>query len=170
VLISERQAAKRLAAVGVTYRQVREVLRSGIAGEPLCPPGASLHDAAAVDALASWPVVTDELVDASCPWGLFIARQRPATWTETWAFSPMTSVWIRSRIERHGHLPFVATLCGFVTGGAEITGTIPVRGGGYQLRLRDPGPWFDAFRDHRLLSGRGRPWVVRESRHGKLVT
>ena len=64
----------------------------------------------------------------------------------------------------------MATICGFVNTGAEITKVIPVRGSGYQFELRDPGPWFDGFREHRLLTGRGRPWVLRENAaHGKLV-
>jgi hypothetical protein len=169
-MISARQAAARLGEVGVTRRQANEVLEAGLAGPPVRTSSAVLYEEEAVDALATWPVLPDDLVDAACPWGLFIARQRLDTCLDSWAFSPMTSVWIWSRIERHGHLPFVSTICGFVTDGAEITRTIPLRGGGYQLQLRDPGPWFDGFRERRLLSGRGRPWVVRENRHGKLVT
>ncbi len=88
---------------------------------------------------------------------------------DVWNFSPLTAVWIRSRVERHGHLPFVATLCGFVTRGAEITGVIPVRGGGYGLQFQDAGEWFDAFRGRRVLAGRGRPWVLLGFRRGKLA-
>jgi len=156
MLISERQAAERLRPAGVTYRQARALLDAGLAGATQRTGSATLVDEDAVAALASWPVLTDEDVELACPWGMFVARaDRP-----TWDFSPVSSVWIRSRIDMHGHLPFVATVCGFVTRGAEITDVLRVRGSGYHLELRDPGVWFDHVREHRLLTGRGRPWAL----------
>ena len=114
-----------------------------------------LYEEAAVDALASWPVLTDDLVEPRARGGC----SSPDGPVDLGLLS-LTSVWIWSRIERHGHLPFVATVCGFVTRGAEITDVLRVRGSGYQLELRDPGAWFDDVREHRLLSGRGRPWAL----------
>jgi hypothetical protein len=176
MLISAREAAFRLhTAVGVTRRQACLLLGAGLAGEAMRTPSATLYDEAAVESLASWTALTDDQADAACPFGLFIARADCGVW----GFSPWTSVWIHSRIERHGHLPFVSTLCGFVISGGEITRTIPERGG-YRLELRGPGAWYEQFVGHRLPTGRGRPWVIRGWRpyartghgnsHGKLAT
>jgi hypothetical protein len=154
--LTERQAAARLAPVGVTYRQARQVFAAGLAGAPLDTTTATLYDEDTVTRLAARPVLTDEQLTGACPFGLFVARAAP----EVWRFAPTSSVWINTRIERHGALPFVTTVCGFVVKGAEITRTVPVRGGGYQLELRDPADWFEQLRDHRLLTGRGRPWVL----------
>jgi hypothetical protein len=54
----------------------------------------------------------------------------------------------------------VATVCGFVARGAEITAVLPQHGGGYRLEVRDPGPWYDTMVERRLQTGRGRPWVL----------
>jgi hypothetical protein len=88
MLISERQAADRLLLVGVSYRQARTVLASGLAGEPLRAPSASLYDEEAVAALAARPVLTEHDVEAACPWGLFVARSEP----DPWWFSPYAAV------------------------------------------------------------------------------
>jgi hypothetical protein len=120
--------------VGVTRRQARELLGAGLAGPPVKTSSAVLYEEAAVDALASWPVLTDDRVEAACPWGLFVNRHR----LDTWAFSPLTSVWIRSASNG-------TVTCLRVDGlwlrerGGEITSVIPERGCGYRL-----GRWLPA--------------------------
>jgi hypothetical protein len=171
VQVTARQAAARLEAAGIGGRQARRVLSAGLAGVPVVTPGAVLYDLALVEALRLRPQIDEEHVDTACPWGLFIARreiqvgaptaEQLAALSPGWAFSPWTSVWLRSRIERHGHVPAVATVGGFVTIGAEIVETRGDGAGAYALIVRGPGSWFDAFRGHRLPTGPGRPWVVR---------
>ena len=71
-------------------------------------------------------------------------------------FSPWTCVWMRSRIERHGYLPLVATLAGFVVSGADIRDATTAG----TLNLAEPGPWFRTFEGRRLTTGPGRSWWI----------
>jgi hypothetical protein len=170
MLISGRRAAARLEAAGLTNRQARRVLAAGFAGAPVRTSAALLFEQESVEALAAWPVLSDDLVAAALPGGAFVARRDVDLLPGApdlvealrggWALSPLTAVWIRVRIGSHGHLPLVATVGGFVAGGAEITGLVTAGASGYRLDLRAPGPWFDALAGRRLPTGPGRPWVV----------
>jgi hypothetical protein len=140
----------------VTDRRARQALTAGLAGDPRRLPGVHLYESNLVEELAARCGLTDGEVDAACPHGLFVARRGDLR-DHGWRFSPWTWVWIRSRIERHGHLPMVATLAGFVVAGADIrdastSGT---------LSLVGPGDWFEALARRRLSTGPGRDWWIR---------
>ena len=99
VWISQREATFVLqCGVGITERQARRVLAAGLAGTPQRIPGVQLYDRSLVSAL----VATNEITEAG------------------WHSSPWTCVWLRSRIQRHGSFPLVATLGGFVVRAADI--------------------------------------------------
>lgn len=122
-------------------------------------------------ALAAWPVADEALVDQACPHGLFIARrdvqadadreEQIAALNEGWGFSELTSVWLRTRIQRHGYFPFAATVCGFVTAGADLMDVAEGAGATRCLSLSSPGRWFESLTGHRIEAGPGRPWVIR---------
>ena len=174
MLITGREAAHRLGAAGLTRRQANRVLTAGFAGAPVRSTGAHLYDARRVADLERWPTVGDDVLDRACPRGIFIARRDvdldtpAATQRETvradWPISPYTAVLLRSRIEASGSLPFVATVCGFVALGADLTGLVATAHGSYLLELDEPGAWFEPLRGRRIPTGPGRPWVIRRGR------
>lgn len=89
-----------------------------------------------------------------------------------WPVSVWERIRIRTLIAEQGFVPFVATVCGFVAVGANITGVTArhpegrITGDGENWRgipgadldLAPPGPWFDLFRDTRMPGGRGAHW------------
>ncbi len=169
-LISGREAARELAEIGLTRRQSCRVLAAGLAGAPIRTSSAVLYERHRVRELADRPVAGSTQVAEACPSGVFIARrdvdasrseaERRAALQPAWAFSPLTAVLIRAKVEQDGSLPLVATVSGFVTTGADLMGA--TRGPeGYVLDLRPPGPWFDPLRQCRVPSGPGREWLVR---------
>ena len=170
MLISAREAAKELAGVGVPRRHARRLIACGAAGPATRTAGSLLLDDRRVAELAARPHLTEDDLAATCPWGVFIARREvrafgtgEEAWRELgrdWRFSPWTMVWLRSRIDRHGFVPLVATVSGFVLGGAEITGVSQARAGLFGLELHSPGAWFDGVRDTRVDTPPGRPWVM----------
>jgi hypothetical protein len=174
VLISAREAAEELHAVGVHRRQARRVLAAGFAGRAIETAAALLFEDARVRELAAWPTVAEARLDDTCPWGLFIARRDVdlyAPRTEQvdavragWDLSPYSRVLIRVRIAQHGQLPFVAAVSGFVALGAEICDVLIDGAGRTTLVLGDPGPWFDELRGRRLAIGPGNAWLIRGGR------
>ncbi len=172
MLISARQAATELAAVGVPRRHARRLIACGAAGPVTRTKGALLVDDQRVAALAARERLGAQEIEAVCPWGLFVARrdvpvsddpQEPlARLGEHWTFSIYTAIWIRWRIERHGFLPILATVSGFVLGGGEIRAVTTLRPSAdlHDLTVEKPGPWFDLIRDTRIDTPPGRPWVV----------
>jgi hypothetical protein len=140
--------------------------------------GALLVDDQRVAALAAREHLGAPELDAVCPWGLFVARRdvpvsdnpqaRPddpaqlARLGERWTFSIYTAVWIRSRIERHGFLPIVATVSGFVLGGGDITAVTVLKPSAdlHDLTVEPPSSWFDRVKDTRVDTPPGRPWMV----------
>jgi hypothetical protein len=165
------QAARVLAGVGLNRSRARQVLAAGLAGEPIRTSSALLYDAATVQALVERPVVTWRDVAAMDLHTLFVARgevdpslSRPEqvrALSEAWRFELFVDVELAWRVERFGPVAFVATVCGFVVFGAELSRFRPrtlARAGA----LSEPGPWFGAFRDMRFPTGPGRPWVLWE--------
>lgn len=68
-------------------------------------------------------------------------------------------VQLRVLAERYDFLPAVATCCGFVLGGLEVTGALPLNEAALtKLQTQPPGEWFAAFTDRRLHSTAGNPW------------
>ena len=179
MLISAREAARRLEEVGVTRRQTRRLIALGFAGAPVTTPSTVLVEEDRVAALADRPRLTGADLDRWFPHGVFVARRdvdlRPPKSPSSpssppsrlleqvrsgWEFSPYTGVWIRVLAGRHGHVPLVATTCGFVALGADITGVRAAGDGRYVLELTAPGDWFAGIGGARLVTARGRPWVL----------
>ena len=176
MLVSAREAALILTVeTELSRERARRVLSCGLAGHPQRTPAQLLHDETRVQALATRPMVTDAEIDDACPSGLFwarrlvdvtepVARQREVI-ARGWDFSAYTRVALLPRIERAGgRFPLVATVCGFVTLGADLTDVVPRStdaGFVYDLRLDDPGPWFERLRDRRVPSTPGRAWSIR---------
>lgn len=149
----------------------RRLLGSGLAGEPVRLPSATLYDAVRVDDLATRRVLEEAEVDATCPQGLFIGRgllepgvppaRRLREVSERWNLQAYERVWLRLRIDEHGFLPFVHTVSGFVALGADVVDLRTAEPGRRVLELREPGAWFDALRHRRLVTGPGPPHLVR---------
>jgi hypothetical protein len=150
MLISARQAAIELAAVGVPRRHARRLIACGAAGPVIRTKGALLVDDQRVAALAA-----REQARPDDPAQL-------ARLGERWTFSIYTAVWIRSRIERHGFLPIVATVSGFVLGGGDITAVTVLKPSAdlHDLTVEPPSSWFDRVKDTRVDTPPGRPWMV----------
>jgi len=193
VLISAREAAQILAATGLTRDRTRWLLQAGFAGEGMRTRGSLLYDEARVRALLEWPAVDPSALDGACRSGIFVARVMDLRVMDlrvmelgpdpiadrTWQLSPYARLQIRLAIETQGYLPFVATVCGFVASGANITavwpgssGRLPDHGSGDQgsgdqgsgegstLDLAEPGEWFEPFNNSRFVTGPGGPWLL----------
>ena len=104
---------------------------------------------------------TDEQLDAVRMW---------------WRVATLTRIWFRFRIGRDGFVPFVATVGGFVTLGAEMIGLESAwlegepnraeKRGRYAwslataFTLRPAGAWFEPLRGGRLPVTHGGPWQL----------
>jgi hypothetical protein len=186
--VTEREAIRLLGDAVVGRAQAEAVLRAGLAGPRHPLPGghttAVLYDEGAVLELAARPTLdlpsasATTALSQACPHGLYLARLRRATdldVTQEWeravaqvatmpAMPAMTAALLDAWVRAWGRLPWIATLCGFVVLGADLTGTVSGTGGvpaGRRFVLEPPGPWFAALRGRRLPTGRGgRPWVL----------
>lgn len=172
MLISEREAANRLYIwLGLPRTSARHVLRSGVAGVAQPQPDGSLgYDADAVDALTRWSVLDeeDDLMEVT-PGGIAVARLRQGRpWSPNWSGDQerevMSGPWpvnilVAVRIEgcvmRDGYFPVIATMCGFVVAGADITERLALSRDPIRLPLGPPGEWYDRVRHSRWPGGRG---------------
>jgi hypothetical protein len=171
VLISGRQATTVLFQAGLTRRQARRVLDTGLAGSPHRTAGSHLYDADRVVGFAARPWLTETEVDLLFPRELFIARRdidvsapedvQLSAVRDNWDLSPWSRVLLRVRCAEHGFVPLVVTVGGFVVLGAEITDVFVAAPRRAVLALRAPGDWFEPVRGIRLSSGPGRDFVVR---------
>jgi len=167
-LISTRQAAGLLTAVGLNRTRAQLVLDSGLAGEPVRTSSAHLYHARRVRALVDRPVVGWRAVDALDLHALFVARTGvdpglgASNQVSSWCRDPSISIWTRvammGQIQSVGPVPVVATVCGFVALGAELIGY------DRDWTVRAPGPWFETMRDGRLLTGPGPRCLYFQSR------
>jgi hypothetical protein len=137
MLISARAASRILEEeTGLVRQQSRRVLLCGLAGEGIRADGALLYDEARVRFLAAWPEVDHTEVLARCPGGVLVVRlgrgDEPAP-HDTWqgradrlrvqpGAGVMARAQVRARIEEHGPLPLVVTVCGYPVLLAELTG------------------------------------------------
>ena len=134
------------------------------ATRPCCSGSSGYPSATRVRSSApAWP----EEVVAACPWGVFVARRAgpEGDLARPWVLSVLTAIQLLHLMERHGYVPLVATVAGFVTTGAEILDVLPAPSSSRTrpcraLTLREPGPWFETFRDRRLPTGPGAAWVL----------
>jgi len=181
VLISSREAAQILAASGLTRDRARRVLQFGFAGDALRTRGSLLYEDTRVRALLDWPDVDPGVLRETCTHGLFVARVRNVRpelagdvagdlagdlagelALREWQLSPWARLEMRRVVEAQGFLPLVATVCGFVASGANITAVWPGPSGtgrGSRLDLDEPGAWFEEFQSRKLVSGPGSAWL-----------
>ena len=163
MLISAREAAQILAATGLTRDRTRWLLQAGFAGDGMRTRGSLLYDEARVRALLEWPTVDPTALDGACRSGIFVARvmelESDPIADRTWQLSPYARMLIRLAIESQGYLPFVATVCGFVASGANITAVWPGSSGS-TFDLAEPGQWFEPFNNSRFVTGPGGPWLL----------
>jgi hypothetical protein len=166
MLVSGREAATILAAAGLSRDAARSALAGGLAGVPLRLKGTLLYEEYLVRALAERPHAAISNMTRHCRSGTFVARLNPLSTRRTepgWHVSPWARVWIHHAISTVGYYPFVATISGFVTEGAEIVG-IAVHPAARELRTsfmtRPAGEWFDAFQGTRFKTGPGGPWLI----------
>lgn len=170
VLVSAREAAELFRKCGVSRRQAVLVLRSGLAGTPERTAGAHLYDRQRVEQLCGWPTLRADEVAQVGPVGAFVGRravQPPVTLHAVaagWDISPWSRLSFRGWITQTGALPFICTVGGFVALGADLVGLTFEEDRSTRLELEPPGEWFGAVRGHRLLLGRGGPWVHVERR------
>ena len=170
MLISARQAATALAAVGVPRRHVRRLIACGACGPVTRSAGAVLVERSRIADLVARPRLGPADVEAICPWGLFVARREVpvgntvgvlAALREDWAFSSLTAVWLKVRIDEHGFVPLVATVAGFVVAGGNLRRVLyPPNTSRHELEVGEPTEWFESVRDTRIDTPPGRPWVV----------
>jgi hypothetical protein len=184
--ITGREAGRALSTLGVDRESARRALLAGVAGPGERIGGLLLYDSARVDELISRVSAAPELdldaLDPICRRGIFAARVGPRreegsphrAWKGAdmtapsseqldgirmwWQMSPFTRVLLKLRVERDGYFPFLATVAGFVVAGADIVGLEPWRPEGTAFCLREPSPWFEAFRHRRLPVTKGGPW------------
>jgi hypothetical protein len=176
MLVSARDAALILQTVGVSRRHSIKALECGLAGAPRRSSASWLFDLEAVWALTNWPIAFREDVDAVCPNGLFIAhravdamapfaeqcRQAAGGWNQ-----PPTRLNLRVCLDRHGPIPFVVTVAGFVVLCADIIDLAP-DGKLTHLSLQPAGGWAAAVAQHRAPSGPGNPWRLHNPHpHGR---
>lgn len=166
--LSRREACDLLRErAGIDRETARRVLAAGLAGPGIRLRGSILHDRAAVESLASRPLLGPWMPEV-CRQGTFVARlgQRRADASAPeaeqlraasgpWRLSALARVKLHVMVDGRGFLPFVATTGGFVVLGAEVVGVT-----GAHLSLRPPGDWFDSWRGGRLPTAPGPPWQM----------
>jgi hypothetical protein len=135
--------------------------------------------------VAQRPLVDESVLAAACPRGLYVGRASrtirldvSSPWEEVSKqvrqrpVMPALSVaLLMARLRLVGRLPWVATLCGFVVHGADLTGLDHWPDGHDAFRLEPPGPWFVHLQRRWFPTGRGgRPWLIWDPRLPPVLT
>jgi hypothetical protein len=158
-MISGREAAERLAVVGLSRRQARAVLDYGLAGVPVRTRAVTLYDPLRVDDLVGRASFAQGDLPEVCPGGVLLDR-RLTDRSPGIPLSPWTALGIQLSLVRMGPFPYVATIGGFVVDGADFIGLTGGAGGLYRLERAAPGSWFDSFRGRRWAIGPGASVLV----------
>ena len=75
----------------------------------------------------------------------------------------MTAALLAARVRIFGRLPWIATLCGFVVLGADLTGFCVGPDGQVGFRLEPPGRWSEVVEGRWFPTGSGgRSWATRD--------
>lgn len=170
--VSARGAAAILAGDGISRKMSRRILAAGLAGEPLRTSSATLYDASRVRGLLERPIVDVDQLPPPCDRALLEIRVPPGSTSQSWTrignAGAIVRVQLRVLAERYDLLPAVATCCGFVLGGFEVTGALPLNEEALyeavpsqaltKLQAQPPGEWLTEFSDRRLPSTAGNPW------------
>ncbi len=170
-----RAAARALSGVVGSEEQARILLRAGACGSTHPGGAVLLYDEQRVQAVAGRPFVEETALVSACPHGLYVsrlARTAALDLAQSWdlvasqvrqrpVMPPMTAALLAARVRLAGRLPWVATLCGFVVHGADLTGFGTEPDGRDEFRLEPPGEWYEHLEQRWLPTGRGgRPWVI----------
>jgi len=134
VLISEREAARRLAVHGTSLSASQHLLATGIAGTPVRTAVATLYDDDRIDQLVARPhIKADEFVQAFGV-GVVIARlprsrafDVDASWDERaqvmagpWHLTSMNWIALSVTVRQGRGYPMLLSVSGHVVGGARI--------------------------------------------------
>jgi hypothetical protein len=151
--------------LGLGQSQTTRLLASGLAGPGHRRGRSVLYDAAAVAALRDRPLVTEQTpLPPACADGVLLARvdprrAEPGAWRELaegpWRLA-FSRVLVLLVMRSSRPVPLVATVAGFVLGGAEVVDGRH-RAEATTFELGEPGEWFDAFRGTRVPAGPGEP-------------
>jgi len=191
-LISEREAARVLASLGLSRSSSQHLLSTGIAGTAFRAGGMKLYDATRVCEVASRVPVSAQETRRLFPGGALVARvsrgrvvDAAAEWPQTaeelagpWpqlSGGPGILLWLENLSGRS--VPLMLSVAGCVVSGATITGVLrpsETRGPGTTFALAAPGQWLEEVRGRMLTFGRGAAVEVlgdlartRRDRYGK---
>ncbi|MFT4263455.1 MAG: hypothetical protein QM572_08750 [Nocardioides sp.] len=170
--ISEREATDRLNALtGLTRTPARRLLGTNIAGSPTRGPGGQrLYDMAAVDDLGRRGLPDDAWLAEWLRFGLLHVRLAPSVeWDVGWSAEETCDrlrgcrptgivrlIQLVGLVRDAGRLPIIATVSGFVVGGADLVDpVIEVDGADRGLALTTPGAWYSGLAAARWPSPRG---------------
>lgn len=177
VMVSAREASRIIETeAGVCRQQSRRALLAGVAGPGLRAGGSLLYDAHRVREIAQWPEVDHDALLALCPAGVFVLRlsqgavdpggswrARAAALRHQTDVGDFARIQVRARLEDHGTLPVVATICGYPVLLAELVDLASVGPGRVRLALVPPDPlaaWLAPLRSRRLVTSPGPTWLL----------
>ncbi|WP_151082904.1 hypothetical protein [Nocardioides cynanchi] len=180
MLISARAASRIFEEeTGLVRQQSRRVLLSGLAGQGTRAGGSLLYDEALVRSLARWPEADHAEVLAQCPGGPLVVRlgrgdERAAPVETLAGAGQIIRSQVRARIEEHGSVPLVATVCGYPVRLAELTGLAVLPGASASgshwaqqrvaVEFREPSEessrWTRQVTERRLVTGPGPAWLL----------
>jgi len=177
VMVRAREASRIIeTGVGVCRQQSRRALLAGVAGPAVRAGGSLLYDAHRVHEVAQWPQVDHDALLALCPAGVFVLRlshgavdpgrswrARAAALRDQTDVGDFARIQVRARLEDHGTLPLVATICGYPVLLAELVDLVSVGPGRVRLAMVPPDPfaaWLDPLRSRRLVTSPGPSWLL----------
>jgi hypothetical protein len=170
MLISERDAARRLAAVGLSLSATQQLLATGIGGPPVRTRVATLYDEERIEELVSRPHVRADEFDRAFPVGVVIARlPRHRTfdvngeWDEharvmsgPWRIPVRNRMYVAITVRRAPGYPLLLSVAGHILGGASIVGCNGAGDGGLvSFDVRPAGDSLASLIGRRLRGHRG---------------
>jgi hypothetical protein len=170
VLISEREAARRLAHHGRSLAASQHLLSTGIAGRPLRTAVATLYDEERVDDLVARPHIDAVGFSDAFPGGTVVARlprcrsfdvegtwpERAQTMSGPWRVTSRKRFLLAVTVQRQPGYPFLLSVAGHVVGGASIIGLESAADGAETSFVLEPaGEWLAPMTGRRLRGHRG---------------
>ena len=159
--LSGRRAGELMECGGIGRSMARRILDAGLAGEPERVGRTLMYEAERIAGLLLRPDVDHDALPPPADQVLLRRRvQRRDPWGTLTNCGVMAALQIRYAAERHGFVPMVVTCCGFVVGGAEVTGARSTHLTTVSLAMGPAGGWFEAFRDRQFYSPPGNSWSL----------
>ncbi|GAB3866970.1 hypothetical protein GCM10028801_40020 [Nocardioides maradonensis] len=173
--ISERESARKLAAIGLSLSAAQHLLRTGVAGQPVMTTAARLYDANRIEELARRPAVSAEECQALFPDGFLVARlprtrsvDAEAAWPDTidalrgpWPLGPWQAMTVYCWQRLGRQVPLLLSVSGCVISGALTTDFRRADGDARPramcFELAAPGTWLGGVTGRMLGLGRGAP-------------